>query len=923
VRGILETWQQPAPVVLAGFLHSAYSTEAFRHRLFGRDERARVRELIGAEAERMVFAFCACPEGELVAAAQALNDPAKGAVQVSSRWDGKVPLARAELADLLVVHAANLAEQSCQPHGAPASWLARVSGWLAAAAPHATRRPLALDVATAPITDETERGVRRLHRSLLRAARAPARGAWERAGDDLRAMLAACPVGEPLVIAALLALAEGHAAEALELAARARQRLGAWGVAWDKRLRLSRWDEIARAIEADAGKGDRELEAAVRGAVRLVEAARGSPARLWAELDARVPEPDGARPRADAARPSPDADAAHLSPAADAARASPAAGVLPPRFSQYLAGLRTNAERPLLQFYPGLRAAPWHDPRDFPIVADLERLAPQIADEARAFDATRFQDEAEPIDRTGRWGVLFFLEMGRRNEENLARCPSLRWILEHHRTLTTHAGLMYLSSLAPHTHIAAHQGPTNLRVRCHLGLEVPAGCGIRVGGVEGGWEEGKCKVLDDSFTHEAWNNSDHRRLVLVLDLWHPDLTEDEVALLAGLQRYGATNQAGMAKYWAKNEEARRQAASRPAAPADLVAGATPKALERMIGEALHGGDLPLAAARAAAHAALCRPTRWYPVRRDDDPPLPTSVPWTPVMTPAKLAHDIDQLRYLEAHGILAGELGAVIQRYERLLDSLAPLGPSARVPLVGAALSEVGSVYNRIIHVRDTPRVPQALSRAWDPRDVEVQYARERPSVVVVDDFLAPDALESLRLFCLESTVWSANQYEYGRLGSFFREGFNCPLLIQIAEELRAAFPRMIGSRLPVTQIWGYKYAATQPSLPPHADFAAVNVNVWITPSEANLEPDAGGLVVYDVGAPPEWDFASYNRDGRKIRDFLASRGARPKHIPYRENRAIIMDSDLFHATPALRFKEGYENQRINVTFLFGDRHDE
>jgi hypothetical protein len=63
-----------------------------------------------------------------------------------------------------------------------------------------------------------------------------------------------------------------------------------------------------------------------------------------------------------------------------------------------------------------------------------------------------------------------------------------------------------------------------------------------------------------------------------------------------------------------------------------------------------------------------------------------------------------------------------------------------------------------------------------------------------------------------------------------------------------------------------------------------------------------------------------YNRGGDRIRELLASLGAKPRHIPYRHNRAVIFDSDLFHATPALRFRSGYENRRVNVTFLYGDR---
>ena len=114
--------------------------------------------------------------------------------------------------------------------------------------------------------------------------------------------------------------------------------------------------------------------------------------------------------------------------------------------------------------------------------------------------------------------------------------------------------------------------------------------------------------------------------------------------------------------------------------------------------------------------------------------------------------------------------------------------------------------------MRPTPRVERALSGGWDGvRAWRPSTSTRSRKVVVVDGFLSADALESLRLFCLESTVWSTNRYDHGRLGAFFRDGFNCPLLVQIAEELRAAFPRVIGARKPVTPDLGLQvreYAA-------------------------------------------------------------------------------------------------------------------
>ena len=232
---------------------------------------------------------------------------------------------------------------------------------------------------------------------------------------------------------------------------------------------------------------------------------------------------------------------------------------LPPRFRRYIGALRENHERPIPEFYPGLRTMPWYDPREFSITADLEAHAREIRDEMLACDADSFQDEAEDIGRTGRWSVLFLFEMGRRNEEVLARCPVTAEILERHRTMRTRGGLAYFSSLDPRTRIAPHQGPSNQRLRCHLGLEVPAECGVRVGGVVRAWEEGRCLVFDDSFWHEVWNNGDRRRVVLILDLWHPDLSDDEVALLTGLQRYGAANARTTERAWARNDHAKKRA----------------------------------------------------------------------------------------------------------------------------------------------------------------------------------------------------------------------------------------------------------------------------------------------------------------------------------------------------------------------------
>lgn len=325
-------------------------------------------------------------------------------------------------------------------------------------------------------------------------------------------------------------------------------------------------------------------------------------------------------------------------------------------------------------------------------------------------------------------------------------------------------------------------------------------------------------------------------------------------------------------------------------------------LARIIAEARHAGSLPGSPRTAPKVAETPDPRR---------------------LSRGKLVHDIDQLSWLRDRGLVGAEVDRAIARCRELVSELESLDVEARTPV--PADDAIASLYGRLSHLRPTPRVPQALSDSWSGVRVEDAYLADRLGLVVVDDFLAPDALAELRAFCLESTVWNSNRYPHGRLGAFFDRGFSCPLLLQIAEELRARFPRVIGDRHGLRQLWGFKYPSRMPgSDSVHADFAAVNVNFWITPTEANLDPSSGGLLVYDIDAPRDWDFETYNRRPDLIEQYLRRHGARGIHIPYRANRAIIFNSDLFHATEDIDFAPAYEDRRINVTMLYGVReHDE
>ena len=211
-----------------------------------------------------------------------------------------------------------------------------------------------------------------------------------------------------------------------------------------------------------------------------------------------------------------------------------------------------------------------------------------------------------------------------------------------------------------------------------------------------------------------------------------------------------------------------------------------------------------------------------------------------------------------------------------------------------------------------------AISPSVSSPEITHKWKSSTPKILVIDNLLTQEALDSLRQFCLSSTVWRSI-YSSGYLGAMPEHGVGTPLLAQIADELRMSQPEIFASH-PLQHYWGFKYDSQLKGISVHADFTAVNVNFWITPDDANLDPESGGLIVWDVPAPQEWDFAQYNKDTQAARRFLKQADAKPTKIPYRSNRAVIFDSNLFHETDTIAFKEGYLNRRINITLLYGRR---
>lgn len=309
------------------------------------------------------------------------------------------------------------------------------------------------------------------------------------------------------------------------------------------------------------------------------------------------------------------------------------------------------------------------------------------------------------------------------------------------------------------------------------------------------------------------------------------------------------------------------------------------------------------------------------LKRPAGPADPAADPTFSMTSRSKLLHDIEQLEYLMERGVLARDYAVTVAVYREALDTMsAAFGRGHVADFPPDLRARVAPVYNRLVNFLDAGELAgPAVNPALDRARIEADYFRSGPGIVFVDDVLTPQALGDLWRFCLESTVWFDFQHAGGYLGAYVEEGFICPLLAQIAREFPRILPGIFGEHA-VTHLWGYKYDSQLDGIGVHADFAAVNVNFWITPDDANLEPGSGGLVVWDKEAPADWDFEAYNQDVPGIRRFLEATAARPVTVPYRQNRAVIFNSDLFHKTDRLRFRPGYENRRINITMLYGHR---
>lgn len=248
----------------------------------------------------------------------------------------------------------------------------------------------------------------------------------------------------------------------------------------------------------------------------------------------------------------------HLAPALDAVRSRWNEGSA--RFENCKEALlgrkKIYPQQPTTLNFPELPAIQFYPESDFSWLKDLESQTDNIAAELVQL-GTSVPDFAPyvqyppgvplnqwtELNHSPRWGAYFLWEDGKRHEAHCAECPRTAEIVERMplATIPGYAPAVFFSVLKPQTHIPPHTGVTNIRLIVHLPLIVPDECYFRVGNETRRVERGRAWIFDDTIEHEAWNDSDKPRIILIFDIWNPLLTPMErelaTALLAGLDSY--------------------------------------------------------------------------------------------------------------------------------------------------------------------------------------------------------------------------------------------------------------------------------------------------------------------------------------------------------------------------------------------------
>ncbi len=224
-----------------------------------------------------------------------------------------------------------------------------------------------------------------------------------------------------------------------------------------------------------------------------------------------------------------------------------------PRFAEsvdlILGQKRIYLQQPKYYYFPGLPQVQFYGRSHFPWFDELEAALPAIRaeleavlDEPGAFapyvqgHANRPKKDEMGMRDNPAWSAYDLWKNGDPVDANAARFPQTMHALRNAPLahVPNRSPSVLFSLLRPGAHIPPHNGLVNTRLICHLPVIVPGRCRFRVGNETRDWVEGKAWAFDDSIEHEAWNGSDRTRVILLFDVWRPELTEDEQKLVVSL-----------------------------------------------------------------------------------------------------------------------------------------------------------------------------------------------------------------------------------------------------------------------------------------------------------------------------------------------------------------------------------------------------
>jgi hypothetical protein len=209
---------------------------------------------------------------------------------------------------------------------------------------------------------------------------------------------------------------------------------------------------------------------------------------------------------------------------------------------------RRYQQDPMEYYYPGLPSIEFHERERFPWLEELEAATPAIraellsllAEDRAGFTPYVHYEDHLPLDQwrelnhSPKWTAFHFYEGGKPIEERCRRAPRTYEAVTRlpQPDVALRSPTALYSALLPKARIPPHTGVANFRLLVHLPLIVPGNGFFRVGNETREWRLGEAWVFDDTIEHEAWNDSDELRVILICDVWSPYLSPEERAAIA-------------------------------------------------------------------------------------------------------------------------------------------------------------------------------------------------------------------------------------------------------------------------------------------------------------------------------------------------------------------------------------------------------